>query len=303
MDYAAPLSVIGIGSNAVRMLTARAVNGVLTDTKRYREDVRTFSGLTARGLSSEMMARVLMSVMRLRAAAISDNAAITGVIATSAARDAANVGELIQLIREGTGLETRALTGDEEARLGFAGVTAGHAGYSGMVDIGGGSTELAVGAAGDPSAQLSLQMGAARLANTTANAEPDAVLSSLESAITAARANLPNALPREWFGVGGTINALARVNAGGAADVEGAALTLDEVERLADKLRRMTLEQRGSTPGIPRSRAEIIVPGAWIALACMRSLGVGRITVTERGNLDGWLCLRQALTPPASRNP
>ncbi|MDR1262368.1 MAG: hypothetical protein LBK46_02635 [Oscillospiraceae bacterium] len=288
MDNDGLRAVIGIGSNSVRMLTARVYNGVLTDTARYREDVRTFAGLTERGLSDEMMVRVLMAVMRLLSVARGAGACDAMLIATSAIRDAVNAGEFARHVREGTGLEMHVLSGEEEARLGFGGATAGLPGCCGMIDIGGGSTELAVGVDGKPSAQISLQLGAARLARTvSASVDPEAVLADLVQSITDERGALPAELPRYWVGVGGTFHTLARVSQGGKSDIEGQVLTRGDVERIADALHRMPLERRASVPGLQPARADIIVPGAWIALAYARTLGIDEISVTERGNLDG----------------
>jgi exopolyphosphatase/guanosine-5'-triphosphate,3'-diphosphate pyrophosphatase len=288
MDNEGLRAVIGIGSNSVRMLTARVCNGVIADTARYREDVRTFAGLTERGLSDDMMVRVMIAVMRLLSAARDAGVRDAVLIATSAIRDAVNAGEFARRVREGVGLEMRVLSGEEEARLGFGGATVGLPGRCGMIDIGGGSTELAVGVDGEPSAQISLQLGAARLARAvSASADPEVVLADLVQSIAGACGALPAELPRRWVGVGGTFHTLARVSQGGKRDIEGQALTRGDIERIADALHRMPLEWRASVPGLQSTRADIIVPGAWIALACARALGIDEILVTERGNLDG----------------
>lgn len=290
-----PRAVIGIGSNAVRMLTACVCDGALIGVKRYREDVRTFAGLSASGLSEETMARVISAVMRLYETAREDGAELVGLIATSATRDAANADDLAQRIYGGMGIVMNVLTGEEEAQLGFAGATAGQKGRCGMIDIGGGSTELAIGADGETESLISLQLGAARLARDviisaeSKSVEPEAVLAGIEQTLSESRGELPESMPREWVGVGGTFHTLARIGMGGASDVEGIELTQEIVARIADELHRIPLAQRCSVPGLPPRRADIIVPGAWIALACMRALRIQSITVTERGNLDGYL--------------
>ncbi|MDR0396785.1 MAG: hypothetical protein LBH66_05745 [Oscillospiraceae bacterium] len=288
MDYDAPRAVIGIGSNAVRMLTARVFCGALSNEKRYRVDVRMFSGLAEGKLTTEMISRVTEAVKLMKAEAAADEASAIDLIATSAARDAENSDELAQRIQRETGLVMRVLDGEEEARFGYYGATAGMKGRCGMVDIGGGSTEIAIGDLGEPEEQVSMQLGSSRLGKDM-KYKPESVLKALAFMVDGARDTMEVELPKEWVGVGGTLHTLARISLNGERYVEGASLSRDSVESIAYTLNGMTVEQCASVPGILASRADIVEAGAWIALAIMRSMRIEQMTVTERNNMDGFL--------------
>lgn len=140
-------AVIGIGSNSVRMLLAEIANGQGRRLMRDREGTRLFAGLDAQGrLSGESMTQTAAAVRRMALSAREQGAEEIRLFATSATRDAANQGEFAALLRQETGLELEICTGAQEASLSFLGATDGD--YCGVVDIGGGSTEVGGGPGG-----------------------------------------------------------------------------------------------------------------------------------------------------------
>ena len=157
-------AVIGIGSNSVRCLLAETGEDGFTCLWRDREGTRLFAGLDERGnLSRESMDKTVAAVARMASEVRHQRAEKLGVFATSAARDAANGEEFIRAVAEAAETEPQILPGNEEAELSFLGASAAvKDGRCGVVDIGGGSTEFAIGTREGIEASFSCQMGAVR---------------------------------------------------------------------------------------------------------------------------------------------
>ena len=143
------VAVIGIGSNSVRMLVAEVDGATGVRLAREREGTRLFAGLDekTRCLHGEAMAKTVAAVAKMAAQARGMGAEEISLFATSATRDAGNADELAQRLRDEAGLELNVCSGEDEAALSFLGATDGQ--RCGVIDIGGGSTELVIGQ-GDP---------------------------------------------------------------------------------------------------------------------------------------------------------
>jgi exopolyphosphatase/guanosine-5'-triphosphate,3'-diphosphate pyrophosphatase len=231
--------------------------------------------------------------MAIRARALAAEAVYA--FATSAARDACNRGVFCDLLRERADLVLEICTGEEEARLSYLG--AALPGRCGVIDVGGGSTEWAVGGDGVPLAAASLQMGCVRLQQRSPIDRAEDLSHAVATAEEALARGLPAMaavpMPMNWVGVGGTLTALAslekRLKIFDPSRVEGCALARPRVEHWACELSGMTLEDRRRLPGLWPERADIIAHGAAILLASMRLLRVDSVIVSHRDNLDGYL--------------
>ena len=106
-------------------------------------------------------------------------------------------------------------------------------------------------------------------------------------------------LPAHWRGTGGTFTTLAAIMKGirwtDRTYMHGTILTKEAIARIARELSDMPLEQRKTLPGLQPNRADIIVHGICILSAAMKRLGAQEITVSEYGNLDGFLKQRYRL--------
>ena len=105
---------------------------------------------------------------------------------------------------------------------------------------------------------------------------------------------LPALLPAPaWYGTGGTFTTLAAMVNGvpwtDRTHMHGTKLTCQQIEKEASLLAPMSPEERKLLPGLQPNRADIIVHGICILIACMRTLQIPEITVSEYGNLDGFL--------------
>lgn len=288
-------AAVGIGSNSTRMLAAEIGAGQIAPFLRLREDTRLFSGLENGALSAERMMHTAAT-----AAALVERARVEGcetlrLFATSATRDAKNGAEFRELVEALCGAPLEILSGEEEARLSFLGATGGAAG-TGVLDIGGGSTELAL-LDGGHLKTISLQLGSSRLLQVFPDLTVENALRALDEAEAILRASVETLgvreTPRKFMSVGGNGYRLAvadRLRLG--LDPEGAEgwqLTLDAVRGWTDRLCRMTVPERAQVPGLPASRAEVVAHGAVILYAAMRTLNLPAITATKRTNLDGAL--------------
>ena len=141
-------AVIGIGSNSVRALLGEKAGGTVRRLWRDREGTRLFAGLDEAGnLSVPAIRKTAEAVGRMAEKARQFGAEQLDIFATSAARDAANGDLLIAEIQKAAGVPPEIVSGEEEARLSFAGASlaAPGTGRCGVIDIGGGSTEIATG--------------------------------------------------------------------------------------------------------------------------------------------------------------
>ncbi len=294
------ISVIGIGSNSVRMLTVEQKDGSFERLRRDREGTRLFAGLDENcRLSPESMRLTADVVAKMAACARAMRAERLHIFATSASRDAANGAEFLQMIREGTGTEPEILSGEQEAVLSFLGASAALPGQDvcGVIDIGGGSTEVVVGGPGGIRAAVSLQMGAVRLCrrypirNTGDMAAVEACAEQIMREGLEGNRAFP--VPAKWAGTGGTFTTLAAMVRAvpwtERASMHGTVITGEEIRSIGETLADMPLEERKLLPGLQPSRADIVVHGICILLTVMRRLRLTEITVSEWGNLEGFI--------------
>ncbi len=294
------VAVIGIGSNSVRMLIAEVEKDGFRRLTRDREGTRLFAGLDAAGnLREDSMEKTAAAVARMAASARRIGCDRLHIFATSASRDARNGERFLGLLREKTGAEAEIVSGEEEAVLSFLGATdlAGGGVPCGVVDIGGGSTELVIGQGARIDAAFSCQMGAVRLFQrlpirrredmAAVEAEAERILREKWQSM-----RMPP-VPESWIGTGGTFTALAALYRGvpwtDRTYMHGTCLPRDSIREIGEKLAGMTPEERLKLEGLQPSRADIVVHGICILLAVMKHLGRDRIRVSEYGNLDGYI--------------
>ena len=291
-------AVIGIGSNSVRSLLAEVSGDDFTRLRRDREGTRLFAGLDAKGnLDRDSMNKTVSAVRRMALEAAQNGAEKLAVFATSAARDAANGEAFMAAVEQATGISLRIISGEEEAELSFLGASAAaKADRCGMIDIGGGSTEIAIGTRQGIECAFSCQMGAVRLyrrlrIDRKEDMKPVEVAAA-EILDEQLRSRPKLELPEKWVGTGGTFTTLAAMVLSqpwtDRTHVHGTVITTGDIRMFGEKLAGMKLEERKQLPGLQPSRADIVVHGICILLGVMERLGMERITVSEWGNLDGY---------------
>lgn len=291
-------AAIGIGSNSLRMLLADIDNGELRRVKRYREGLRIFAALDANGnISREMIGLACQKVGEFNREARQSGAETVHLFATSAVRDAKNQGDFISALEAATQLHLEVCSGETEARLSYIGATGKEP--SGLIDIGGGSTEIACGKGADIRQAVSLQMGAVRLYRMLPITDAESAMKVVDLAtdiLKPVRERFLNENCARWVGVGGTFTTAAALAQRIPWDDRGRIhlfpLTLSAVKDVMTYLAPLPLESRLKLPSLQPQRADIVVHGMAVLLACMQSLRIPAITVSECGNLEGYLKLK-----------
>jgi exopolyphosphatase/guanosine-5'-triphosphate,3'-diphosphate pyrophosphatase len=290
-------AAIDIGTNSVRLLV---VDGD-RDVERRSTITRLGAGVDgARRLAPDAIERTLATLRDYSQVLARHGRPPLRVVATSAARDAANRDELFTAVAGILGVEPELLPGAEEARLSFEGAVAGLDPGTGpflVVDIGGGSTELAVGTA-TAVAACSLDIGAVRLTETELHhdpPQPEELTNALgivhDLVDDALRDQVPTAEDAPVLvGVGGTITTVAAVEIGLATydrdQVHHFVLRRGAVEEVFRTLATEPLSARVHNPGLQPERADIIVGGCCVLVAVMRRLHADELIVCDADLLD-----------------
>lgn len=319
-------AVLDIGTNTVKLLVAEArVHPTLLVSPIFEDAATTRIGEgvhKTRVLNREAVTRTLSVIERFAARARELGAEKIIAFATSAVRDATNGQEFLDEASARAGVTLKILSGDDEARFAFAGVTS-DAAFAGReiitIDIGGGSTEICWGDAHGLKAHDSLDIGAVRLTEMFCRNDPPTEgefaemcefaknqLRKLPPDIrTCAGRNAPTLVA-----TGGTAMTLAAIElcqsgCGGqvnpsfeplALEGSGHRMPIDHHEittlpQLVDSLRRTPLAERRKVAGLPSARADIIVAGATILLEASRFFGAPTVTVSVRGTRYGALVI------------
>jgi exopolyphosphatase/guanosine-5'-triphosphate,3'-diphosphate pyrophosphatase len=286
---------IDIGTNAVKCAIAEVGDGRLTILREMREPTRLGEGVSVSGrLAPAAIERTVRAVCAMAEAARAMGAGTVTAAGTSAARDAANTSELQHALRDACGVAMAVLSGPEEARLSFLGVSAmeGHGERIALFDIGGGSTEWAVGQGTRPDRCGSIPIGAGRLTQDSLTADPPDAMHMREAPRAAgdAVAAAGDVAAARLFATGGTAKAMAAIHARHARLTEwpvARMLTRAEAERQIALFASMTAATRNDIAGMDPGRADIILAGAVIVAACMERAQAEVCTVTNAGVRHG----------------
>jgi exopolyphosphatase/guanosine-5'-triphosphate,3'-diphosphate pyrophosphatase len=295
------VAVVDIGTNSTRLLVAEVADGRLVEERvRETEITRLGEGVDGAGrLSPAAMQRVFETCARYREAIDAEGAdRVVGVL-TSAVRDAANGDEFRDELRRRFGFDAQTISGEREARLTYRGATSrrGHGQPLLVLDIGGGSTELVVGAGEEVEFHVSTQIGSVRFNERYLGDDPppaetlavcrEAVRAGLEAAVPEQVRNRPD----DGIAVAGTPTSFAaidlRLEPYDRERVHGHLLTRESCERILGELAALPLEERRRVPGLHPERAPTIVAGGLILAETMSVFGLDAMEVSERDILEG----------------
>lgn len=294
------VAALDCGSNSTRLLIARGDDTLA----REMRITRLSQGVDATGaLAPDARARSY-DVLRLYRGLMDDWGVERGrLVATSAVRDASNGTQFLDEAQRIVGVDAALLTGSDEASLSYDGAMKGlddDDRPTMIVDIGGGSTELAVRLDGSLRS-FSMQLGCVRVSERALGrgvVGPDAD--------EAARAMIDQELERAWsvepafstlhanvrlVGLAGTVATLAQLDAGSSvydrAAVHHRPLRRQTVEQWRDALSSEDPETRLARPGMVAGREDVLHAGLYILVAVMAKLGVDELLSSENDILDG----------------
>lgn len=310
-----PVAAIDCGTNSIRLLLAEpGPDGGLRELDRRMEIVRLGQGVDATGaFHPDALARTFAATDAYAEAVRAAGVGVERIrfVATSAARDAQNRDEFFAGVHARLGVTPDIISGDEEARLSFAGAVSGvdaGAGPALVIDIGGGSTELILGSAGTVEQAVSLDVGSVRLTERFLKTNPTppegraAAEEYVDGLLDGCGVDLARA--QTWIGVAGTMTTLAGVYLGlesyDRSRVHGAVLSVTGLTVLLDQLASLSVEQIKAIPSMHPGRADVITGGALVANRIAQRVTVSNLVISESDILDGIALHLVALRAPRS---
>jgi len=307
---------IDIGTNSVLLLVAQLIDGKVKVLHEEQEVPRLGKGVDRdKSLHPESQNRVI-NVLKQYRNFLGENfpnaVNLTIVTATSAVRDSSNREEFLNWIQRETGWTVRLLSGEEEARTTYSGavsVLAQNSGQFTVLDIGGGSTEIAMGVESQFKNGISLDMGSVRFSERFLKHDPP-----LENEIDLARkeiykvllANSLESIPKKLIGVAGTVTSLAAILLGlksyKADKVNGFILKRSKVSEFIRQFTNMTsgdIEVKYSP--FLKGRGDVITGGILILEEFMKFYDFSELIVSTGGIRHGILLDKKKGSSPADR--
>ena len=306
------VAAIDCGTNSIRLLVADVdlAAGTLVDLDRRMEVVRLGQGVDRTGrLAPEALERTLDAARRYAAVCADLGVESTRFVATSASRDAENRQDFVDGVRDALGVEPEVIGGHEEASLSFRGAVGvlggAHPGPFLVVDIGGGSTELVLGATSVAAAH-SMDVGCVRLTERHLHSDPPtpeevaAASGDVEAALDAASRDVPLGRTATLVGLAGSVTTVTAhaldLERYDPARIDGAALPVERVLESCRALLGQTRARRAALPFMHPGRVDVIGAGAlvWSAVVARVQAEVGRdgrrlrtVVTSEHDILDG----------------
>ncbi|MCH6169627.1 Ppx/GppA family phosphatase [Pseudonocardia alaniniphila] len=301
------LGVLDVGSNTVHLLVVDAHRGghptpMMSDKVELRlaEHLDPSGALTLTGAQA-----LVRAVQRARATAAEAGCADLLAFATSALRDATNSVAVLAEVRERTGVALEILPGPDEARYTFLAVRRWYGWSAGrllVLDIGGGSLELAAGLDELPAVAESLPLGAGRLTREWFRSDPpprteiDRLREHLDDQLAPVARSLRVAgAPDLAVGTSKTFRSLARLTGAapsGAGPRARRVLTHVGLRQLSAFITRMSSGDLSELDGVSPSRAHQLVAGALVAEAAMRALDVVQLELCPWALREGVILRR-----------
>ena len=290
------LAVVDVGSNSLRLFLCEGIGPDGPRGERETTVIGLRRGAAPDGtVAPDALERLDRTLAGYAEAIDRFRPARTVPVATSATRDAPNRDAIAAVVEGRLRAPMRILTGEEEAAASFAGARLAVEGDGPVmvVDVGSGSTELVRGGPTGPNDAVSLQLGAVRqterhLAHDPPRPEELAALrEEARGLIEPALAQIGG--PAPVVGVAGTATSLAAIDIGryDRDRVHRHRLSLETMNRLAERLAAMTVEERRGVHGLDPERAPVIVAGALIVAEAVRAAGSGEAMISETDLLDG----------------
>ena len=284
------LGVLDVGSNTIHLQVVDTHPGARPNpTFNHKVELRLTEYLTdENNISAEGIAELRLAIKNAIAHSKSVKTEELLPFATSALREASNGAEIIAAINKDFEIDLQVLTGEEEARLTFLAARRWFGWSSGrllVIDIGGGSLEIASGIDEAPEVAVTLPLGASRLTKSHLQGDPFTAKSvrSLRDYIeTQLESVLPTLVRHEdsdrAIATSKTLRTLARI-CGDFYGGNGKNITIDAIRKISTRLAEMDSEERTKLPGVSANRARQIVAGAFVTESVMRNLDLDNLEI------------------------
>jgi exopolyphosphatase/guanosine-5'-triphosphate,3'-diphosphate pyrophosphatase len=276
---------VDIGTNTTRLLVVERTDDGLREVVAVRRFARLKTASDG-AIPAATIARVADLVAAHVALARDHGADRVRAVATAAIRHAPNGHELCRAVQRAAGVEVDVLSGEEEAALAFAGALATFdeppEGVIGVVDIGGGSSELVTGTASEGVGWFaSLAVGSGVLTDRHVRSDPPALdeLAAVRAEVEAALAGVDPATPSSLLAVGGSATSLA-----GAA---GGALAPETIARVLAVLIAEPAAEAARHLGLHLERVKLLPAGLMVLEAAWEAFGRPPLHVVRGGLREG----------------
>ena len=296
------LGVLDVGSNTVHLLVVDAHHGAAPlPAHSHKTELRLAEHIVDGERISPTGVDALVAFIA-SAQVVAEDLGVTETLAfaTSAIREATNGDDVLREVYERTGIDLKVLSGDDEARLTFLAVRRWYGWSSGRIlvlDIGGGSLEIAVGTDEVPDLAVSVALGAGRMHREFLLREPAHAddVRALRKHVRATIADLAGRVtrvgdPRHAVATSKTFRSLARIT-GAAPSSDGPfakrVLRREDLRGWVPKLAAMTAKERGDLPGVSLGRAPQLLAGALVAEAAMDLLGIEKLEIAPWALREG----------------
>lgn len=283
------LGVLDVGSNTIHLQVVDAhLGGPPVPNSSHKSVIRLTEYLDDKGAITDVgVDRITESILTNIKSAEHLNIDELLAFATSAIREASNSDEVIAHVNQVCGIDLQVLSGEEESRFTFLAARrwlGWSAGDLLVLDIGGGSLEIARGAEEDPIFRTSMQLGAGRLTRMFLKGDPysskslKALEDYLEEKIEPLAASLSTFEKDSAAGTSKTFRTLSKL-AQNYFPKHGPHLTLSALNELVPKLQVLDLESRKELQSVSAERAPQIVAGAMVAKQLMQTLELKEIRI------------------------
>lgn len=301
------LGVLDVGSNTVHLLVVDAHRGAHpTPMTSDKTVLRLAERIGANGgrLTDEDEDVLVRTISEAQQAAVAAGCDELMSFATSAIRDADNAAEALDRVWNETGIELVVLPGEDEARFTFLAARRWYGWSAGnllLLDIGGGSLELAQGIDEQPDIATSVPLGAGRVARTVLQDPPgrDEIKEAREwlagQLAPAAKRFQKLTEPDRVVATSKTFRSLARLTGSAPASAGPRVqrtLTETGLKQLLSFITRMSASDLSDLDGVSSARAHQLVGGALVAEAAMKALGVKELDICPWALREGVILRR-----------
>ena len=284
------IGIVDLGSNSFRVLLGTYDGSGWQNEPKQLWTTQLGKRSTDGLLTKEAIERGLQALKAICAVLDAYGATIRIGLATSAIRESENGQDFLEQAKEACPMEYRVLSGDEEATYGFKGATVYENPdfHYATIDVGGGSTEIALGNAQHVYFTKSYPAGAVRMQEMSSEGP---------QRIWEETVRMWDELPiegtfGEFIGIGGTATSLAAIDLQMETYdpklIQGHRMDRGTIEAMILQLRYMSREERLQVKGLQPGRVDIIVPGAEIITSLMDTYQIGSIVISEADGLEGW---------------
>lgn len=295
------IAAIDIGSNSVRLLICERTGSTLFSKKKQKKTTRLGADVSDKGfLNEDRIKNTLKALKEFKNICAEEEVEEIIVYATSAVRDAANKEKFLNLVKENTDFKVMVITGEEEAELGYLGLSCAgeNSKYKNqvLIDVGGSSTEITLIENSKIVCSESFRIGAVRYLYDFFSDVDELegmryARADMEEKMESMFDLLISKSPIQAILIGGTATTIAMCIQGMdkyiSENIDGYPLTLSEIKNLLEDIFMTEPDKRKNITGIESQRSEIILQGIIIIEFILKSIGAKDILISDGDSLEG----------------